>query len=280
MIRQTYTFTPGTYEIGLDITQENASSFQTADGYELAWNGAVPFSESLQSRKQAITALGAYARSGGEVEGITLASETTEERTMRGDVSWIAVKNKYFTAVVIPPSGKPREAELIGERMGELDDPNVETTFRASLFMPAPTNAPDEYTLYLGPLEYRRIAAYDLDLYDMVDYGWDFFEWMTRPLARFIFIPAFAFLSSLIGNYGMVIVVFALLIKVVLFPLTKSSYKSMARMRELQTDDAGDQGEVSGRSAEAAGSDYEALPEVRRQPRWAAAFLCFSSTRS
>ena len=71
-------------------------------------------------------------------------------------------------------------------------------------------------------------------LYDMVDYGWDAFEWMTRPLATFIFIPAFSFLSSYIPNYGLVIIVFSFLIKLVLFPLTKSSYKSMARMRELQ----------------------------------------------
>lgn len=233
-IQLAYTFTPGNYEVDLSVVQENASAYQTEEGYEMVWNGAVPFSEDPHNRKEEATKLGAYARSGGEVEGITLASEIDEELTLRGDVTWIAVKNKYFTVVVIPPANAPREAELIGERTGEIDDPAVQSVFRASLFMPQPDGQGDDFRIYMGPLEYRKIARYDLGIYDMVDYGWDFFEWMTRPLGKYVFIPAFTLLSGLIGNYGLVIVIFALLIKLVLYPLTKSSYKSMARMRELQ----------------------------------------------
>ncbi len=236
-IRQTYTFSPGAYEVGLSIVQVNASSFATSEGYEMVWNGALPFSESPQALKEEITRVAVYARSGGEVEGITgseLDEDEDNRKTLRGDVSWIASKNKYFAAVIIPPADMPREAELAGVRDGEIDDPDVQVSFRASLLMPAPTGEADVFRLYLGPLDYNQISSYDLGLYDMVDYGWDAFEWMTRPLATFIFIPAFSLLSSFIANYGLVIIVFSFLIKLVLFPLTKSSYKSMARMRELQ----------------------------------------------
>ena len=231
-IRQTYTFTPEEYDVGLRIEQINPSAFQTDDGYELAWNGALPFTESLSNRKEEAIKLGAYGRSGGEVAGIKLDSDPPE-LSLRGDVSWIAVKNKYFTATVMTET-PAREAELVGERFGELDDPNLRVAYRASLLMPAPTAEADQFTMYLGPLEFYRISKFDQGLYGMVDYGWDAFAWMTRPLAKFIFIPFFTFLSGFISNYGVIIIIFAFTIKMLLYPLTKTSYRSMARMRELQ----------------------------------------------
>lgn len=233
VLRKTYTFTPETYEVGLRVEQENAASFMTDEGYEMVWSGAVPFSEKPSNMEGEIQQHGAFARSGGEVEGIALASETYDEKTLRGEVSWTAVKNKYFTAVVIPDR-TPTGAELIGERTGSPEEGTVAEFFTTSLMMPTAPSDGDTYRLYLGPLEFYRITDYDLGLFSMVDYGWDAFEWMTRPLAKFIFIPAFTFLSTFISNYGLVIIILAIIIKMLLYPLTRSSYRSMARMRELQ----------------------------------------------
>ena len=110
--------------------------------------------------------------------------------------------------------------------------PDIQIDLEARLYMGSPRLGGDDFRLYLGPLDYRYIKQYE-GLYGMVDYGWNAFEWITRPLARFIFIPTFALLSSLIPSYGLVIIVFCLLIKLVLFPITRVSYKSMAGMREL-----------------------------------------------
>ncbi len=231
-LRMTYTFVPGDYEIKLEVAHINAAGFQTAEGYEMVWNGAVPFSEDVDYRKEEVSKVGAYARSGNDVDGITLQGDEVTDRTLRGNISWVGVKNKYFGAVILADD-PAREAELFGERIGEADDPEVQVDFRASMFVGAPDGSPDTYRLYLGPLEYRQIRRYD-GVYGMVDYGWDAFEWMTRPLAIAVFIPTFGFLSSVIDNYGLVIILFCLLIKIVLLPLTLSSYKSMAKMRELQ----------------------------------------------
>jgi YidC/Oxa1 family membrane protein insertase len=83
-------------------------------------------------------------------------------------------------------------------------------------------------------MELSRIRQYDVGLYDMVDYGWDFFETVTRPLAKFVFVPVFDFLHTFIPSWGLVIIVFSILVKLALYPLTKSSFTSMAKMRELQ----------------------------------------------
>ncbi len=230
-IRQTFTFQPGEYEVGLRVEQVNAGTYSTREGYELIWDGGIPFSEA--DRETEAQASGAFARSGGEVESVTLDDDAYEEKRLAGGVSWAAVKTKYFTSVMIP-SGTTRGAELIGERIGAASTNDLWEKYTARLLMPASEGGVDEFRLYVGPMEFYRITDYKLGLYDMVDYGWDFFEWMTRPIAKYVFIPAFTFLATFIPNYGFVIIIFSILIKFVLYPLTKTSYKSMARMRELQ----------------------------------------------
>ena len=227
-----YTFQPDSYEIGLEIRQQRPESFSTREGYDIVWNGGIPFTEGSHRHQDEVQKGGVFARSGGEVESVVLTSDTYDEKTLRGGVDWVAVKGKYFVSAIIPSSSS-RGAELIGERHGEVDDTDFRLDYVASLSMPPATAEPDVFRLYIGPIEVHRINEYT-GLYDTVDYGMDFFEWMTRPLAQYVFIPVFRGLSSFIPNYGWVIIIFSILIKILLFPLTKKSFKSMARMKELQ----------------------------------------------
>ncbi|NNF04587.1 MAG: membrane protein insertase YidC [Rhodothermales bacterium] len=226
-----YTFQPGDYEVGLQIVKRNADSFTTRDGYELVWNGGIPFAEDNIDQSSQRT--GAYARSGGEVENISLTGDAYVEQTLRGVVDWIAVKNKYFTVAILP-DGETRGAELIGERFGDVGESYLRHDYVASLILPAVSDGTDSFRMYMGPIKYNRLNDYGAELYDMVDYGWDFFEAITRPLAKFVFIPIFNLLGGILPNYGLVIIVLAFLIKIVVYPLTKTSFKSMARMKELQ----------------------------------------------
>ena len=227
----TYAFAPDSYEIGYDVSMPNASQFAARQGYELIWDGGIPFAED--NRKTEAMKTGAYARTGGDVVDIDLRKDSYQEESLNGSVDWVAVKTQYFTTVVIP-SGPTRGAELIGERFGELDDPTLKEDYEVSLRIPFSDSGVDSYRLYVGPLDYYNLAAYDLRIYDIVDYGISFFEWMTRPLAKFVFIPLFALLSKFISSYGIVIIILALLVKGALYPLTKSSFKNMAKMRDLQ----------------------------------------------
>ena len=228
-LRQTYTFTPGEYEIGLQIEELGGDLLSSSGGYELVWDGGIPFAEASASLEAA--ASGAYARSGGEVEQVNLVKEPSESQRLNGAVDWVAVKDKYFIAAIIP-DGSTEGAELEGERFGEAGDLDFAEDFAVRLLMPRPRGEADGYRLYLGPMEFERIGAYDLDLYDVVDYGFGAF--ITRPIAKFIISPSFRFLGGLLPNYGLVIILFAFLVKMLLYPLTKVAYKNTARMRELQ----------------------------------------------
>ena len=235
-LRQTYTFKPGSYEVDMRVAQRQPSAFSTEEGYDLFWDGGMPFTEG--GTETEVQRSGVFARSGGEVVNVTVSSEDHNERRLNGDISWLAVKNKYFTAAILPEApDRTRGAELVGDRTAARAGNEAEwRAFVARLFMPQSDQQMqvDRFNLYLGPLDYYNLASYDRDLYDMVDYGWDFFEWMTRPLAKYMFIPLFSFMQGFIPNYGIIIILLAVFVKLITYPLTKSSYTSMAKMRELQ----------------------------------------------
>ena len=251
-LRQTYTFHPDDYDLGLSVQQVNPASFVTDEGYSLTWHGGMPYSEGGQEDELQYTGL--YAYSGETLESVTLSDGDHGETRLSGAVSWIAVKNKYFTATLMPDSPDAvRGATLIGDKVGRASSEAAfkELTGRLQLPRPRGEAQVDEFHLYAGPIDYYSLADYERNLYAMVDYGWDWFEWMTKPLAKWIYIPMLSYLGGGLPQatisswglpgwlgqglpYGIVVILMAVLIKTVVYPLTKSSYRSMAQMRELQ----------------------------------------------
>jgi len=252
-LRQTYTFHPDDYDLGLSVQQVNPASFATRDGYEIAWHGGVPYSEGGDDQQE-LQYSGLYAQNGDVIESITLSSEDHSEKRIDGEISWMAVKNKYFTATLMPDNPEhARGATLVGDKVaqrgGGLDVKNLEG--RVQMPRPRGKSQVDEFHLYAGPIDYYRLSEYGRNLYGMVDYGWDWFEWITKPLAKYLYIPMLTYLGGGLPTatvaslglptwlakglpYGIVVILMAVFIKTLVYPLTKSSYRSMAKMRELQ----------------------------------------------
>ena len=235
-LRKEYTFEPGSYGVDFELDHENASTYLTRDGYELVWSGGMPFSEGGTDMEKQRT--GVLTRTGGSLERITADSEEFEEMRVRGRISWLGMKNQYFTKVAMPTDmDRSNAAELIADPAIDQGGPNApDLFFTGRLLMDPPEGDRhvDTFDLYVGPLDTRHITAYDRGLYDMVDYGWAAFAWMTRPIAEWFIIPAFHLLETFIANYGLIIILLAIFIKILVYPLTKSAYRSMAEMRELQ----------------------------------------------
>ena len=105
---------------------------------------------------------------------------------------------------------------------------SFESEFTFSL---ANTNSETQkYQFYFGPNKFSTLKAYDLKLEKVVPLGWGIFGWVNR----FIIIPIFNWLGGFIGNFGIIILLLTLIIKLALFPLTYKSYKSSAKMRVLK----------------------------------------------
>ena len=97
-------------------------------------------------------------------------SEPTERTILNGAVDWVAIRNGFFTAVMIP-SFQTNGAELEGTRISDAADVVMAKNYQARLLAPGSVAEPDAYRVYMGPIDYNEIREYGLDLYDIVDYG-------------------------------------------------------------------------------------------------------------
>jgi YidC/Oxa1 family membrane protein insertase len=114
-----------------------------------------------------------------------------------------------------------------------LPDEGAKESYSIALEMPYLGNPgeTDRFTVFLGPLDFDVIKKYDVGLENMMSLG---AAWIIRPISEYVIIPVFKFLRMFIPNYGIVLIIFSILIKILLHPLTRSSMKSMQKMQALQ----------------------------------------------
>lgn len=86
------------------------------------------------------------------------------------------------------------------------------------------------FRILLSPIDYKILKAYDMNLEKTMRFSLD---WLVRPIAQYAIIPFFNFLHLFIPNWGLVIIIFAIVLKIVLNPLTKKQMTSMRKMSTL-----------------------------------------------
>ena len=140
---------------------------------------------------------------------------------------WIAWLQHYFISAVLPDT-----ESTVGQRnhyygFHTQDDRYVIGSWTDVITVPANGYGEFGHRLYLGPKDQERLkqAAPHLEL--AVDYGWLFF------LSNLLFI-ALVWIYSIVGNWGLAIIVLTFIIKLMFYPLSSASYRSMAKMRDLQ----------------------------------------------
>jgi YidC/Oxa1 family membrane protein insertase len=197
---------------------------------EFGWESPLKFTEKDPTQEGYYTS--AYVYLGGEMEQLLLSEPNREEQNYNGTIDWAATRTKFFTQVIKPTT--PTEgALLIGELSGQTDNPNTDYRYQSYINADIPEDGLVEFQLYTGPLSYHKLKEFDETAYDMVDVGYSWTRWFSDPLVRYMIIPYFGFVADYM-NIGLAIILFAILIKLVLYPLTKKSYRSMAAMKELQ----------------------------------------------
>ena len=137
-----------------------------------------------------------------------------------GPYSWFGLRNKYFAAIVIPAN--PVEVDL---------DAAVEVREDQRIGVTLAVPAENSYSIYFGPQDYFKLGEIHkgLRLRRIVEMGAGWYRWLSEAI-----LLLFNFLNKIIGNYGVVIIVFALLIKVIFLPLSRIQHRSMQKMQILQ----------------------------------------------
>jgi len=164
-------------------------------------------------------------------EDVDYINETkNEQQSLKTKVKWIAFKQQYFASVLI--ADEAFESPVV-ETKTDQTDPRYVKTMSASFVLPYDHKAEETYGMqfYIGPNHYQTLKKTgDYHLEKLIPLGWGIFGWVNR----FLVIPTFNFLNSFNLNYGIIILLLTILIRIVLLPLTYGSFKSQAKMKVLQ----------------------------------------------
>ena len=167
----------------------------------------------------------AYMGPSGEEDRVTV-DEDDPMVLERGNLSWAGVANQYFFLALAPVEAGHYNLELYPHQ--------VESPFQWELFsFRVGARIQDSGNLrtmvYAGPLDYEELKSYDLALEQGIDLGWPIIRDISRVLLV-VFLQAYDY----VPNYGWVLILFAVAIKIVTYPLTHKSYESMGKMQALQ----------------------------------------------
>jgi YidC/Oxa1 family membrane protein insertase len=212
---------------GFDLALR-AEGFELPDTREfnVKWMGGVPSTEPDPASDH--TFEGAYAKIGDELENVQLGSDKEKEFTATGTTGFVAVRSKYFIAAVMPQAAGAG-AELKG-RNRNPDDPASPHLYNAALRQAwTGAGAEGRWQIYWGPIRIENLQAFNVGLENTMNWGWA----IIKPFSRAILWSLTA-MHSLIANYGIVIIIFSVLIKIILWPLTRKSQISMKKMAALQ----------------------------------------------
>jgi YidC/Oxa1 family membrane protein insertase len=227
-LTQTYSVPAKGYEIGYRINQKGLDQQLTGERLTFQWNDRISILEKDLADTRNNTTVNYFTTAGG-FEALAERSNS-ESETSADPVKWASIKQKFFLSSIIS-----RNEFSGGEfsTMVPLDTTFVEEA-KVKLYIPvaALANQKADFKFYTGPNDYQEIDVVAPQFEKNVYLGWPPVYWINK----FVIFPVFHFLTKYIGNYGLIIVILVLLLKLVLAPLSYKSYLSMAKMKVLKPD--------------------------------------------
>ena len=228
-IKKEYTIYGNKYNFNSDIEIIKMDRIISGYAYDLVWSNGINFVEENTADEANYANASVYY--GGEQVVVNDSS------SKKGRVDWIAVRNKYFAAIIAPEDPSMVDGYYIKGKRITYNTGGIREFYNIQLNLPFKGAGIEKHSfiVYIGPVDYDILKTYNKNLEAIVDFG-SFFglKFVVRPIAEYVLLPLFTFLHSIIPNYGIVIIVFSLIIKFVLYPLTKQSMQSMKKVQLLQ----------------------------------------------
>lgn len=222
-----YVLKPKEYMLDFSIrTQGLSKVLQTSNPLPLEWTMKTYRSEKSISYENRYTEL-VYEYENGKDDYLGQSSSSTEAK----DVTYIAFKQHFFTSILLTDTPF-KVAELKSDNL--VKDIEKDTIFTKSFKATVPLafkGGEVNYNMnwYYGPADYKILNKYDKNLDEVISLGWGIFGWINR----WIFIPVYDFLSLFL-SHGIAIIVFTILVRLVMSPVTYKSYLSQAKMKVLR----------------------------------------------
>ncbi len=228
-IEYSYTLAQGSYNVDFDVRfvgMEGIISPLQSD-MTLDWSNNAPQQERGWSYENQYTTLAYSFPDESDTEDLGMSKGSENEEITTG-IKWVAFKQQFFSAIL---TADDRFAN--GEVAYSTYPPasGMIKNFRTSLKIDYdPSQTDYGFTFYFGPNDYKILRSLGGNYEKLIPLGWGIMGWINR----LIVIPTFDFLSGFISNFGWIILLLTIFIKLIIFPFTYKSYMSMAKMRLLK----------------------------------------------
>ena len=231
-----YTLPAKSYMLGFGIKASNMTTVMPAgiNSLDMHWASKIRQQEKGRMFEDRYSAI-EYKYVADDIE--KLSESKDDQKDLDNKVKWVAFKDQFFSSILISNDGinsTKLKSTLEKEGSGYLK------SYSANMVVGFdPTGKqPTTFQLFFGPNQYKILNAFDkgvdtdkeLQLNKLIPLGWGIFGWINR----FVIIPLFNFFSQFLNNFGLIILLMTIVIKLVLFPLTYKSYMSSAKMRVLK----------------------------------------------
>jgi YidC/Oxa1 family membrane protein insertase len=227
-IMQTYKIPSKGHEIPYALSSSGLGQELTGDNLSFQWKNVLkPIEKDLADTR--IHSTIAYYTDANGFDELSQSSKGTETEVFTTPLKWIVIKEKFFLSSII---AKKNFAGGEIETATNESDTSVVKRASAKLFIPIKTLTENkaDFKFYFGPNDYQTIGNVAEKFAKNVYLGWPPVYWINK----FVIFPVFHFLTKYITNYGLIIIILVILLKLVLFPLSYKSYLSMAKMKVLK----------------------------------------------
>ena len=231
-LQQKYTLAAGAYNVKNELSISGNVVPRNVSSLDIDWTLTVPRLEKGYKNEKQYSKLDYYFEGDKKPEQIGRGRDASERVNAR--FKWFAFQQQFFSAIMTAPQEFASSDDLSVKFFSEEEykDQGKLMTCHAKLrseFQPG-QDVVIPYDFYFGPNDYDVLKKYDQNYEDIIPLGW----WIVSWISRFVIIPCFAFLGKFMTNYGLIILLMTILIKIVVSPLTIKSYKSSAKMQVLK----------------------------------------------
>ena len=230
-IEYLYTFSGDNYmlDFAINIVNLNGIINSKTSSIDLQWHADLLKQEISVDQFNGSTVYYKYYKDDVDY----LSESDDDEEQIKTKLKWISFKQRFFSSTIIAKDYFDA-GNLETFTLEELPYDRYLKSMKASLDIPfnfsGNTSVP--LSFYFGPNKFNTLKSYDLDLERQIPIGWSFF--LLGWINQYIVIPVFDFLGGYGWNYGIVILVLTILLKIVLFPIAYKTYLSSAKMRVLK----------------------------------------------
>ena len=224
-IEYVYTLAPNDYMVKLDVHFKNMQDVLGKEYLTFNWEAYSPQQEHGRQWEDQNTSLHYQYLADEEHNELSPASDEKNEK-LTGKVKWVAFKQQFFSAILIADSSF--DGGTVNSKKLATSNKHLKK-FVASLDVNStPQNL--GMSFYFGPNKYKVLKSHKIGLEKLLPLGWGIFGWVNK----YGVIPIFNFLCEYLSNYGLIIFILTIIIKLILSPLTFKSYLSTAKMRVLK----------------------------------------------